>query len=219
MENLDITRLPKTAKAAKEIGSIHYFTGKKCKQGHLTRRYTNTCNCCECHKIYNDSYKITPKGRESRRNNQKKYRNPPEFKAKLRLKREAIRKYHREYSKKPEQVKKVNEYRRKKRKSDCLWKLRVALRTRMNNAIKGNFKKGSAIDLLGCNIQDFKKWIESQFQPGMSWNNWSRDGWHIDHKRPLKSFDLTDRGQLSAACHYTNLQPLWALDNLKKGTG
>jgi len=50
----------------------------------------------------------------------------------------------------------------------------------------------------------------------MTWDNWTLDGWHIDHIKPLASFDLTDRKQLLEACHYTNLQPLWAKDNLTK---
>jgi desulfoferrodoxin (superoxide reductase-like protein) len=50
----------------------------------------------------------------------------------------------------------------------------------------------------------------------MTWDNWTTDGWHIDHIKPLASFDLTDRKQLLEACHYTNLQPLWAKDNLIK---
>ena len=50
----------------------------------------------------------------------------------------------------------------------------------------------------------------------MTWDNWTTDGWHIDHIKPLSSFDLTDRKQLLEVCHYTNLQPLWAKDNLIK---
>jgi hypothetical protein len=62
-------------------------------------------------------------------------------------------------------------------------------------------------------------YLESLFSSGMSWENWGSgpDKWHIDHKRPLASFDLTDRDQVLIACHYTNLQPLWSFDNLSKG--
>lgn len=51
----------------------------------------------------------------------------------------------------------------------------------------------------------------------MTWDNWAPKGWHVDHIIPLSSFDLTNRDQLLAACHYTNLQPLWAKENLQKG--
>ncbi len=91
------------------------------------------------------------------------------------------------------------------------------LRTRLNTAIKGNFKGGSAVRDLGCSISQFKQHIESKFKPGMSWNNWSKDGWHMDHIEPLCKFDLTDPNQVKKVCNYTNIQPLWALDNLIKG--
>lgn len=86
----------------------------------------------------------------------------------------------------------------------------------MSYAIKGNSKNGSAVRDLGCSIEELKTYLESKWQPGMNWDNWSKDGWHIDHIRPLASFDLSDPEQLRQACHYTNLQPLWAEDNFKK---
>ena len=71
--------------------------------------------------------------------------------------------------------------------------------------------------MLKINItSQLKEHIEKQFVDGMSWDNWALDGWHIDHIKPLASFDLTDRQQLLEACHYTNLQPLWAKDYLSK---
>ena len=51
----------------------------------------------------------------------------------------------------------------------------------------------------------------------MNWKNYGFRGWHIDHIKPLSSFDLSDRNQLLEACHYTNLQPLWWYENLSKG--
>jgi hypothetical protein len=90
------------------------------------------------------------------------------------------------------------------------------LRNRIRNALKGNYKSGSAIKDLGCSIEYLKNYLESKFQEGMSWENWAHDGWHIDHIKPLASFDLSDRIQFLQACNYTNLQPLWAKDNIAK---
>ena len=70
--------------------------------------------------------------------------------------------------------------------------------------------------MLGCTIGELKIYLEQQFKPGMTWENHIIDGWHIDHIRPLSSFDLTVLEQYKQACHYTNLQPLWAKDNLSK---
>lgn len=102
-------------------------------------------------------------------------------------------------------------------KKDLNWKLRNRLRSRINKVIKGEAKGGSsAVKDLGCSIEEFKIYIESKFQLGMNWDNWSRHGWHIDHIKPLSKFNLKDREQFLLACHYTNLQPLWAIDNLRK---
>lgn len=72
---------------------------------------------------------------------------------------------------------------------------------------------------LGCTIEELKAHLESLFKPGMTWDNWGHTGdvWHLDHIIPLASFDLTDPEQVKLACHYTNLQPLWATENLQKG--
>ena len=101
--------------------------------------------------------------------------------------------------------------------NDIQRKLSSCLRSRLNRALKNNSKRGSAVRDLGCTIEELKKHLESKFKPGMSWDNWTRNGWHIDHVKPLSKFDLNDREQLKKACHYSNLQPLWAKDNLSKG--
>ena len=99
-------------------------------------------------------------------------------------------------------------------KSDIAYRLKHSLRRRLYTAIKGDYKSGSAVADIGCTISELKVYIDSKFLPGMSWENYGR--WHIDHKEPLDNFDLTNRTELLAACHYTNLQPLWAKDNLTK---
>jgi hypothetical protein len=107
-------------------------------------------------------------------------------------------------------------YARKKLKTDIDFKLKLNLRSRLRITLKNNYKSGSAISDLGCTIDELKSYLESKFQPGMSWDNHGIHGWHIDHIKPLASFDLSDRKQMLEACHYTNLQPLWAKDNLSK---
>jgi hypothetical protein len=97
------------------------------------------------------------------------------------------------------------------------YRLGISLRTRLYQALKGNYKTGSAVKDLGCTIEELKAHLESQFQNGMSWDNYGLKGWHIDHIIPLASFDLTNREEFLKACHYGNLQPLWAKDNLSKG--
>jgi hypothetical protein len=107
-------------------------------------------------------------------------------------------------------------YQAERERTDLNYKIKKLLRTRLYHSIKGESRKGSAVSDLGCTIEQLKTYIESKFAPGMGWSNWSTNGWHLDHVRPLSSFDLTDQEQLKKACHYTNLQPLWASDNLKK---
>ena len=104
-----------------------------------------------------------------------------------------------------------------KMETDVNFKLAVNLRSRFSSAIKNNHKSGSAVDDLGCSIDEFKNYLESKFVDDMSWSNYNHKTWHIDHIRPLSSFDLTNRDELLKACHYTNMQPLWAKDNLSKG--
>ena len=111
----------------------------------------------------------------------------------------------------------MRQYAKKRYASDIDFKLRTVLRARLNLAVKGNYKDGSSVEDLGCTIEELKKYLESKFLPGMSWDNWSQDGWHIDHIKPLSLFDLSDSAQLKEACHFSNLQPLWSKDNLQKG--
>jgi hypothetical protein len=112
--------------------------------------------------------------------------------------------------------KKIREYEKIRKRNDVGYSMSCKLRSRLRRALKGNYKSGSAIKDLGCSISFLKSYIEKLFEPNMSWNNYGE--WHIDHIVPLASFDLSDREQLLKACHYTNLQPLWAKDNLSKGS-
>jgi len=72
------------------------------------------------------------------------------------------------------------------------------------------------LELVGLSSQELKNYLESKFVDGMCWDNYGLYGWHIDHVIPLSSAKNDDR--LKELCHYTNLQPLWAFDNLSKGS-
>lgn len=116
---------------------------------------------------------------------------------------------------------KINQTKRKYQKdqikNNIQFKLARTLRRRLYFAIKNNLKSGSAVKDLGCTINELKIYLESKFLEGMTWKNYGLHGWHIDHIKPLSLFDLTKREQFLQAIHYTNLQPLWAKDNLSKG--
>lgn len=99
--------------------------------------------------------------------------------------------------------------------NDPAFNMLVRLRVRTRKALLGKSKSVATRELIGCTTDELCAWIEKQFLPGMSWGNMSE--WEIDHKRPLATFDLTDEAQLREAAHYTNLQPLWRVDNRKKG--
>lgn len=104
-------------------------------------------------------------------------------------------------------------------KKNIYCKLKWTLRHRLHDILKlKNIKKQeSALNLVGCTIEKLKEHIEQQWQSGMSWKNHTIHGWHIDHIKPCSAFDLTDPEQQKECFHYTNLQPLWAKDNLRKG--
>lgn len=110
---------------------------------------------------------------------------------------------------------KINEKIKSKLKININFKLRYYLRNRLWETLKGNYKSKSALKLLGCNIEFLKEHLQKQFLPGMSWENYGL--WHIDHIRPCASFDLSKPEEQCKCFNYINLQPLWAVDNLKKG--
>lgn len=81
------------------------------------------------------------------------------------------------------------------------------------------YKMSSArtVDLLGCSVAELRVHIEAKFLPGMGWDNHTHKGWHLDHVIPCSAWDLTDPEQQRRCFHFSNLQPLWASDNMHKG--
>jgi len=126
-----------------------------------------------------------------------------------------IQEYENSPKRKQQRKKYMYEYEKERLANDPLYRLQKNLRVRLRTALKNNIKRGSAVKDLGCSIDELKQYLEDRFQSGMTWENHGK--WHIDHIKPLACFDLTDINQLKQACHYTNLQPLWAKENLSKG--
>ena len=77
-------------------------------------------------------------------------------------------------------------------------------------------KDKTSFKYLGCTVEKFKKHIEAQFQPGMSWDNHGVYGWHFDHIKPVDSFNLNFKSEREKCNNYKNFQPMWANENIKK---
>ncbi|KKL03882.1 hypothetical protein LCGC14_2621670 [marine sediment metagenome] len=132
------------------------------------------------------------------------------------------KKYQKNYRK--NHRKQRNEYNRNKYNSDIIYKLTERLRGRIIKALKRNSKSAKTKQLIGCSITQLKEHLEKQFKNGMSWQNWGTGSngkdkieWHIDHLKPCASFELSKPKEQLKCFNYTNLQPLWAYENLKKG--
>jgi len=102
------------------------------------------------------------------------------------------------------------------RKTSLNYRISQNLRSRLYSALRG-YERGkvSAVRHLGCTVPELRARIEAMFEPGMRWDNYGE--WHIDHVLPFGGFDLTVESNVEMLCHYSNLQPLWAEENLKKG--
>ena len=95
------------------------------------------------------------------------------------------------------------------------------LRSRLNKALKGETKKQKTLELLGCSSEEYVKYLEENFEEGMSWENYGRKSgkdrwWEIDHTIPLSKYNLKDENQLADATNYLNTKPMWQEENIKK---
>jgi hypothetical protein len=110
-------------------------------------------------------------------------------------------------------TKSYKDYIKNKKQNNLLFKISCNIRSRLSNLFKNN-KLKTTEKILGCSRLQLIEHLQKQYLPGMNDNNYGKYGWHIDHIIPLSSAkNLKD---LIKLCHYTNLQPLWAKDNLKK---
>jgi hypothetical protein len=150
-------------------------------------------------------YNSSEKGKISRKKALDTYRKTGKYKEKSKISRRAYKQANKA---------KLNDKRKARKVNDPVFKLSINLRSRLYSALKRGSFKGSAVRDLGCSLNFLKSYLESLFQPGMTWDNWTTEGWHIDHIIPLATAKTPE--DMIKLCHYTNLQPLWAVDNLSK---
>ena len=202
----------KICSKCKEVKDICDFGKDKTRKG----GHSYLCKSC----LIKKSFDYRKNNREKVLNSYKDYR---------KKNRDKIKESRKEYTK--NNYSKISEYRKKhyaenkeyylkwekeKRKSDPLFKLSGNMRKRINSFVKLTkfTKKTKTFDLVGCDPIFLKNYLEKKFTDGMSWENYGK--WHIDHIIPLSSAKTED--EVCKLCHYTNLQPLWSEDNLKKGS-
>lgn len=236
MADHDSSRIVISRKEARARGLKRYFTGKSCKNGHIVERFISSYCCIQCAVIRRDEWREANKERENALSLKWYYKNRKHASEKRKeylhsekgksLARKSASEWRANNSEKYKAIVAKNSKTKKARKvrsdrqraryaTDLQYRLGLRLRTRLTRAVKSGQRAGSAVRDLGCTIEYFKEHLERQFKRGMTWENMG-DKWHIDHIRPLSSFDLIDRVQLLEACNYKNLQPLWAKDNLVK---
>ena len=171
-------------------------------------------NCKKCFSERNVKY-----NREFRKNNPELVRSwyRKNSKDDYYRRKEKVLEYQKEYySKNKKEVQARNRsYYNKRYKEDSLFRTRCLLSSRLGKALKGiGFTKSKKTEeLLGCSYEYFIATLESKFTDGMNWENQGQ--WHIDHIIPLCSAQNIE--EIEKLCHYTNLQPLWAKDNMSKG--
>ena len=240
------------------LGLNKYFTGKKCKNGHLAERKISDSKCVMCLLIWyrngrirkkkklgiNDKIKdpdikkISDKIKELKLLNKDTSKLESIIKKKREIRNKIVhkkflktykpskeqRKKHYEAQKKhyknnPEAKEKrrlwVNKYLNEKKKKDPIFKMIRNFRARIPKILKKKnvSKKNSMLKILGCTASELKKYLENKFKQGMNWDNYGSD-WHVDHIIPYDTAKSVE--EVEKLTHYSNLQPLWGKENLKK---
>lgn len=227
-------------KDAIAANAARYFTGLPCKRGHVAQRQTKTANCVECQREFFRSPEgkasvARSRGKLEQREKAKAYSaqyhaaNRDECLAKMRDRNQAYYQRNRERliakavqhqrdNAAERSVYKSQWQKRKKATEPQFAAIVIMLKmiARTCDRVKMDRKQiGRTVAALGYTAEQFRQHIEAQFSDGMSWAN--HGTWHVDHIRPLASFDLTDERERKAANALVNLQPLWAVENMKKG--
>lgn len=212
---------------ALEKGLKRYFTGVRCSKNHLCERYTSVKRCIYCDDISRREFRAKNQDHILRYARQYYWDNVEVVREKARERQKNTYWANPElYMQKTVESRRRNAdtvnarlrvWRRERLRSDPQFRISCNLRRRMAHACK-NISRGklSSVKNLGCSVEFLRSYLESKFDENMTWDNYG-SYWHIDHIKPLSAFNLTDDKQFLEACHYTNLQPLEARENIRKG--
>lgn len=217
--------LPTSRSEAKSVGAKYYNTRSPCKNGHYSNRITADAHCIDCNVARNQSEAYREKYRKLASEYHKKNRdvvlakmkerNAEYYKANREKVKAAALKYQRENASARTSYKK--QWAKEKAAKDPAFKMSLAARRMLQRALglSGQRKYKRTAEHLGYTSEQLAEHLESLFVDGMSWDNYGE--WHIDHIESLKK--LTDQGvkDLKVLNALSNLRPLWAEDNLKKG--
>jgi hypothetical protein len=108
-------------------------------------------------------------------------------------------------------------YENNRYKTDINFRLTKLCRGRIRKIIKGENKSVSTMELIGCTPDELRQHLESKFEPWMNWENQGLGGWDVEHIIPMSKFNLICPVQQHACCHWSNLQPMEHIANIKKG--
>ena len=211
-----IKKICKDCNTEKNINE--FYKNKTSKDG-----YNNDCR--ECFIIKRKTYRKEYSKEYEKRDNVKKYRKTFDIKNKERRNKkyyenvELSREINRIARKKQRDKDRIGlnikrrDYYRHKMKTDPLFKLKKNVRNRIWSYTKYNGKSKTTFEIVGLTVEELKIHLENQFTNGMNWENYGT--WHIDHIIPLDS--AKDENELYRLCYYTNLQPMWGNENIRKG--
>ena len=223
----DLLLLPLTKQDARENNSPHFFNGLPCPEGHLDRRRVDG-GCAECSRLRKAARDATEEGKEKNRAYSNKRWADPKVRARLQAERSkwaktpegkaSLRKsFVSFYAEHRDRLMTEHAARQRQRtRSDPVFKLRRNLGSRIRLALKNQqtTKDSTTMALVGCDLNSFVDFMESQFEEWMSWENMG--DWHVDHVRPCASFDLSVPEQQVVCFNWRNLQPLDGDENYEK---
>lgn len=239
MKSDNDNKLPRSRAEAKSSGAKHYFTGKPCKHGHVDKRYTVDGQCAECARIkalarFNANkevqsaktrkylrlrYATDSAYREGRIEYQRLYRSDPINDKKIKA-REQRRRENRTDGERDKQREYIRDYQRTRHQRSPKARVDRSMSGGIYKSIVDGAKLGRRWEsLVGYTILDLMRHLERLFQPGMCWENYGKDGWHIDHRIPKSSFNYErpEDPEFQKCWAMENLQPLWWRDNISKG--